>query len=328
MCKPTDQNTINAILGTTAQELLGPNPRRTAILFNPNVGQLGPTSTIGIQAFAAGALQTWTVPQGVVQVLDMYAWGAGGNAGQPGAVLGGGGGGAGGFSTSGPQAVIPGTIWRINVDVHNGGSFSDITTPLGAQVVKANSGATPVLDAAGAAGAIGTGAFKLAGTAGFAATGLAGSGGGGGGAPGSFAAGTAAAGRPGGAGGGVATFSTYGAGGTGGDGGLTTAQGQTGTSPGAGGGGSGNTGPASGLGADGVVVIAYQLSPNALGISLSHRQDVTVGLGVLNFIGGLDTYVLLTEDEIGSAIQLPWWAISGVDALSIQIVEYLSEHQS
>lgn len=325
MCSKTRQNTIDKILGLTPYEILGPNPLRKAFIFMPLPGFGGSASPIVAVPFSAGANQLWTVPNGVTQIVDGYVWGSGGNGDVNGA-NGGGGGGSGGFSSTGPLTVIPGTIYTVSVDAHGAAGTSKIVNPAAANAALANSGTNAVADAKGLGGADGTGNIHFSGK--NAANGNLGggsTGGGGGGAPGSFAAGNLTNTVNGGAGGGTVTRSPYGVGGTGGNGGILDANGNNGSSPGAGGGGAGgNTGApltVAGIGADGLAVIFYNLSNFGQAISMSFRQDVAAGRGILNYVPGTGFNQVVTDEDIGDAITLPWWIVSAVDLVPIQIVE-------
>lgn len=328
MCRRTVQNTINAILGTSPYPLLGSSPRRRSFILSPLAD---PTQvSIGLMLFGAGANQKWTTPvgnptSGVTQILDIYCWGSGGNAGASGVALGGGGGGGGGFSQGGSQSLVSGSINTITVDAAGGGATSSFTSAINQVLAKANSGVTAVLDAAGAGGSVAgaTGVQKFAGGAGAAATGGGGAGGGGGGAGGTFAAGAGGTVSNGGAGGGAATQLGFGAGGAGGNGNATTGPGGNGVGPGGGGGGAGTTGAPTGNGADGLIAVFYRLPPAQAAISLSHRSDVIAGQGILNFIPGATFPTIIGDDQIGSIIQDEWWAVSGVAGVPIQITEYL-----
>lgn len=310
-------------MGTAAQEILGPNPRRKSFLLSPIAGgQVSGTPIIAV-VFGAGVGQPWVVPTGVTQVVTAFVWGSGGNSGDLNGVLGGGGGGGGGFAASGPATAIPTAIWA--VDVATGGDQTQsIITPAGAgSIARATSGLNGVFDASGTGGAGSIGASLLSGGDGFAATLLGGPGGGGGGAAGSYHNGFSATGTPGGAGGGNPTLLGIGVGGVGGNAGTAGGPGSPGAGPGGGGGGVDNAGIGIGLGADGEAVIFY-LPSDAIGyISLSPRQDVVAGNGVLNFITGQTFPTVISDHELGNAIGLPWWIVSSTADVRIQVVEYL-----
>lgn len=286
------------------------------------VGGPGSSQPYVAVVFNAGTGQVWIPPAGVTQILDIYCWGAGGNAGGQHGGLGGGGGGGGGFANAGKLTADPGQPWTVNVDAAGGGASSSVVSAAAVTVVAASSGSTPAHDAAGAAGAGTTGVVQESGGAGAAATALVGVGGGGGGAAGAFAAGSAGVGSAGGAGGGAAVLLGEGVGGTGGIGGAAAVSGTNGTSPGAGGGGGGTGAAASGNGAAGLVVIFYALPISQQAISLSHRADVSPGQGPLNYIPGQPYPTIITDEEIGDSIGLPWWAVSAIAGGLMQIVEY------
>jgi hypothetical protein len=63
-------------------------------------------------------------------------------------------------------------------------------------------------------------------------------------------------------------------------------------------------------------------------VSLSPRQDVTAGRGMMNYQPDGGVWPILTDEDIGSAIQLPLWAITNVVAgVPVQIVEYSYEQE-
>jgi hypothetical protein len=321
----TQKNSWTTALLTTPVQILGPNFRRKSIVLSPIAGGTGSGSVLVAVVFAPGAGQRWIVPAGVTQVIDCFCWGAGGDPGAPGAVLGGGGGGGGGFSTSGPLTVVPGSQWVIDVDAHGAAGQSDVSTATVPLAVVANSGADGVLDVAGAGASAGVGVLSLKGGSGATATALGGTGGGGGGAGGYSANGANAALGVGGAGGGVATYLGYGAGGTGGNGGLTTAVGLVGGSPGAGGGGSGNNGAAAPGGANGQVVIFYAASALSQGISVSQDPGVVLGLGSLNYLPGATYPLVISDNDLGDVIGEPWYAVSGLAGAKVMVQEYMYE---
>jgi hypothetical protein len=315
-------NVINLIVGTTPIEILGPNPRRKSFLLAP-VASGGTTQDILAQVLGAGAGQLFQVPANVTNIVDMYLWGCGGNSGAAGVTLGGGGGGAGGFATTGPLAVVGGQI--IHATIGAGGSTTDSTIngPGGALLAQANHGTTPALDAAGVGGTAPTGDFKFTGGNGFAATGIANKGGGGGGAAGSFAAGGAAPSDVGGVGGGAATLLTFGQGGTGGHGAGNTGPFAPGIGVGAGGGGPGTNGGVGGGGQDGQAVIVYQMPLQGQCVSLSLRQDVVAGAGTLNYYPGQTQPFCVDDAQLGDQVGMPWWIVSGVNGVPIQITEFI-----
>jgi hypothetical protein len=327
MDRRTQENTITKVVGLTPVILLPNSPRRKAFITGPLAG--GPGSAIPVLAavFGAGANQFWTVPPGVTQVYDIYTWGPGGNSGASGGVLGGGGGGGGGFADSGPLTVVPGNIFPITVGAGGSATASAVKTPANVSLTSASAGATAVNDAAGAGGNGTKGAFTEAGGSGAAATGLVGVGAGGGGAGGAFAAGVTPVGQAGGAGGGAVQYLAYGVGGAGGNGGSLTFGGNPGNSPGAGGGGAATGVAGVGAGSDGLVVVLYAPPLSAQALSISHRQDVQAGLGIINFLPGLTYPVTIDIDEIGSIIKEEWWAVSGVAGVTVQITEYLYESE-
>ena len=56
-------------------------------------------------------------------------------------------------------------------------------------------------------------------------------------------------------------------------------------------------------------------------ISLSFRSDVKPGAGPLTFITGATYPTLITDQEIGDAIGLPWWIVSTY-SVCVEIVEF------
>lgn len=60
-------------------------------------------------------------------------------------------------------------------------------------------------------------------------------------------------------------------------------------------------------------------------ISMSFRNDVVVGAGVLNYVQGAQGWLAISDNEIGSAIGLPWYIVCGDAGTSIQITEFLYE---
>lgn len=312
-------NTVTA--GIAVSELMGPNPYRYALLMSPVANQLA-AATIVAQVFMAGINQTWTVPNGVVRLNDIYVWGSGGNSGASGAVLGGGGGGGGGFARTGGLTVVPGTTFAINVDSAGNGSQSTVADATATTIATATSGITPVLNAAGVQGFGTVGIEITQGGAGDASTGLAGTGAGGGGAGGRTTNGTAGAGAVGGAGGGIAGLGGYGVGGGGGNGSVLTVAGVAGTGPGGGGGGGGKTGGAVGAGADGLVVVLYTPADPLMAISIDQDPNLILLQGALNWLPGRAYPVLLTAKDIGDAIMDPWYVISGVAAQKVRVTEY------
>lgn len=325
MRKRTRQNTINYVPSLTPLEVLPPNPRRKAILLSPVAAQSGGGTVLTAAVFNPGAGQTWTVPAGVTTVQDIYAWSGGGDSGTPVDVLGGGGGGGGAFGNSGALTVVPGTIFLIQVGPHGDVQDTTVISPSATTLIDCGSGASGFADVGGAGGTCSVGVFKESGGAGDSATALGGNGAGGGGAGGSFGAGGAgSAGAPG-SGGGANTLLGLGLGGTGGNGANGMAGPTPGGEPGAGGGGD-VAGGAAVFGAGGLVVVFYLLPVAAIGgISMSHRSDVAVGQGVMNFVPNIVYPMTLTDDEIGDAIGLPWWIIAAVAGGLVQIVEYSYE---
>ncbi len=55
-------------------------------------------------------------------------------------------------------------------------------------------------------------------------------------------------------------------------------------------------------------------------ISLSFRQDVMPGSGMLNYITGKTFPTIITDCQIGDAIGLPWWIVSSYN-VCVEIVE-------
>ena len=179
MCHKTRQQPINLTVGLAIAQFLPNNTRRKAFIFAPVVQ--GPASTANLVAvqFANGAAQSWTVPNGVTQVIDIYAWGSGGNSAAGQAVNGGGGGGGGAFGTSGPLTVTPGSVFSLAIDAKGTQAQSTVTTPGGVIVINAGSGQNAAASTGGAAGAATTGAIKQPGGVGQTAATAVGGGGGG-----------------------------------------------------------------------------------------------------------------------------------------------------
>jgi hypothetical protein len=321
----TLQNVLTKILTTTAQELLPQNARRKAFVIAP----VGGGQTLVAQVFDGGFDGNWTVPPGVTTVVDAFCWGSGGNGGVAAAGLGGGGGGAGAFSSTGAQIVVPGTTWAVIVDQAGDGEQSSITNASATVIANSGSGINAANAVGGAAGAATAGNQQHAGGAG--PTTAVAAGGGGAGAGGFGGAGSAGTVSAGGAGGGATGYLTYGAGGTGGDGGTGGADGQNGASPGAGGGGMSDGAASQGLGSDGLAVIFYftplLVAGQAGCISLSARSDVQPGQGTINWYPNLPYPVTLTDDEIGDIIGEPWFAVSGVDGVIVQVTEYFYQSE-
>lgn len=327
MRKRTRQNTINQIIGTTPYEILGPNPSRKSFMLSP-LAATGEGVLTSVVFDAAAGNQTWIIPAGVTQLTDIYAWGSGGNGADGVGGACGGGGGGGEFGRTGPLAVTPGTAFTLHVSVHGKTTLDTFVQDASSTtVVTAINGDNGLGINGGNGGGGGTGLENHAGGDGgdnpFDASG----GGGGGGAGGLGGAGTNGALRTPGVGGGAAGLGGYGQGGNGGTGGLVAVAATPGAFPGGGGGG-GATGAIPGaVGADGLVVIFYVTPASAGTISLSHRSDVVAGEGVLNYLAGQTFPTVITDDQIGDAIGIPWYIISAVDDVPIQIVEYSYEDQ-
>jgi hypothetical protein len=316
----TRKNSWTIALATTASQILCSNPRRKSIILSPVAGGIGGSPPITAVAFAAGANQLWTVPNGVTSLIDIYHWGSGGNAGAAGGALGGGGGGGGSFATCGSLTVTPGSVWNISVNAAGAASTASILGPSGTAVTTVGDGANGANQTGGTKGASTVGVIKTTGGNGFTANNT--SGGGGGGAGGNNSNGAASAGRPGGAGGGAATILTYGLGGNGGTGGLANANGTAATSPGGGGSGGGSTTGTSGAASDGLAVIFYTPSISSQCISVAQDPNVALGLGSLNYLAGATFPTVITDHDIGHVIYEPWFAISGVAGLSLFVQEY------
>lgn len=316
----TKQIPWNLTIGTAASQLLGPNLRRKAFMFGPLVQGPAGTPNIVSVVFAAGANQTWQVPNGVTQVVDIYGWGSGGSAGAAGASVGGGGGGGGSFGTAGPLTVVPGSVFTLSVDAAGAAGTTLVTNPSGTTLISAPSGANGALGTGGAKGTATTGVIKANG--GIGATTAAATGGGGAGAGGNASNGSNGAGQVGGAGGGADTILTFGDGGTGGAGGNANANGTAGESPGAGGGGGGSVTGSPGNAADGQVVIFYVPPSCSLMLSVSRREDVVAGQGTLNWVGCDPNPQIIWDNQIGTSIRDPWYAVSSIAGVAVQVTEY------
>lgn len=57
-------------------------------------------------------------------------------------------------------------------------------------------------------------------------------------------------------------------------------------------------------------------------ISLSHRSDVVAGQGTINYVTGEHYDSVISDNDIGDAICLPWYVVSGQASQTIQITEY------
>jgi hypothetical protein len=326
----TIQNVRTLIVGTAPVNILPISPRRKSFILSPitaigNPGQLTTLATV----FGRGTSQPWVVPAGVTDVLAMYLWGASGEAGFGGVVLGGGGGGGGGFSTVGPTAVTPGQTWRVTVPAEGLAAAGSIANPAAVNVATVNSGANGVLDVGGAGGAVGTGATAVKGGDGASATALAGGvGGGGGGAGGIGAAGNTAPGQAGGAAAGTVGLLGYGIGGAGGNGAASGGGTIQGDAPGGGVGGYGNGGAGPDAGQDGLAVIVYhQLAGFTAGgvVSMDPSSRVIVGQGSMNWSNGVVFPMIVDEEEIGSIIEEEWWIVADRAGVPVRITEYLYE---
>lgn len=326
----TLRNVINQIIGTTPSEILGPNPRRKSFMLSPVAA--GPGSVIPLIAvvFSPGVGQGWTVPDGVTQIEDAYAWGAGGNGalatttggGNPG-----GGGGGGGFASAGPITVAPGDVWTVSVDAAGGGSLTSLTDAAATVVASAASGGNAVNGSGSAGGAGTTGATTE--TGGTGANGNGGVAGGGGASAAGFGAdGNNGSGADGGAAVGTATLGGYGVGGAGGNAAQPGSDvAQPGTFPGGGGGGAYDSEAVRGAGANGLAVIFYSGSAADAYVSLSQRPDVQPGLGTINYIPGATFPTTVTDCEIGDSIGDPWWIVSGANNVAVQVTEYLYAYE-
>lgn len=325
MIATTKQNTITRVIGTSPYPILGSSPTRKAIIMSP-VAPGGGGGVLTAVSFAIPGATLWPVPAGVTSVVNAYCWGASGNAGAAGGGLGGGGGGGGAFASSGPLTVTPGSFLNAIVGTHGSAGVTQLLTfPGGVQLATAGNGASGVADVGGAGGVATVGTALENGGAGDSATGLAGPGAGAGGGAGSFAFGSNGAASVGGAGGGAATLLGFGAGGKGGNGGIIGASGQNGASPGGGGGGAGGGGASAGSGTDGLLVIFYNTPVVSGVVSLSHRQDVVAGQGILNYLPGTTFPTIITDHDIGTFIGEEWWIVSSVANVVVQITEYLHE---
>ncbi len=58
-------------------------------------------------------------------------------------------------------------------------------------------------------------------------------------------------------------------------------------------------------------------------ISLSHRSDVVVGEGTLNFLQGQYAEMLITDEYIGTGVTQPWFAVCAAANTTFQITEYI-----
>lgn len=324
----TRQQTFTRIIGATPVNILPNSPRRKSFLLSPVTQQGNPGVITTLAAvFGVGAAQPWIVPAGVTQVLGMYLWGGGGQAGTPGVALGGGGGGGGGFSTVAPLVVVPGQTWHVTVPLGNGAA-GNITNPAAAVVATVTSGALGVVDAGGAGGPDGTGATHVPGGAGASATALAaGVGGGGGGAGGIGAAGNAAPGQAGGAAAGTAGLLGYGVGPAGSSGSIATVNAVAGVPPGGGSGGGGAGGTDAGDNpAGGMAVIVYQqLSGVVLSgtVSMDSYSKIVIGRGSMNWANGVVFPMLVDDSEVGTIVTEEWWIVADRAGVPVTITEYL-----
>jgi hypothetical protein len=321
MCRKTKQQPINLTIGTSITQFLPNNMARKAFIFGPVVQGPANQPAIVQVVFAAGTAQQWVVPNGVSQIVDAYVWGSGGNSVAGQAVNGGGGGGGGGFGTTGPLTVTPGTVFTLNVDAAGLGVGSSLVNPSGTTLVAVGSGANGAASAGGAAGTATTGVIKFAGGAGATASTTKGGGGGGSGGNGS-AGGAGNATGTGGTAGGVNVINGQGQGAVGGVGNSANLPGGAGNKPGSGGGGGGATTGAAANGADGVAVIFYALPSSSQILSISRREDVVAGAGTLNWIGGQPWVEVITDNDIGSSVRDPWYAVANIAGVVCQVTEY------
>ncbi len=208
------------------------------------------------RSFTTPGSTTWTAPAGVTEVT-VEAWGGGGRGGSR-TNNGFGGGGGGGAYTRHSVTVTPGQTYTVHVGAGAtttaaGGDsfFHDGSTVLAKG--GASAGDNVSAGALGGAAAGGVGSVRHSGGNGAAGTG--GNGGGGGSSAGTESAGNPGSGRLGGA---APT-----AGGAGGNGADSAGDGEPGLNPGGGGGGSrvtANTPRIGGRGADGQVVLSYEVA--------------------------------------------------------------------
>lgn len=274
---------------------------------------------------ATPATSSFSVPPGVETFYDAFLWGSGGTGADAADPDAGGGGGGGSFSRTGPLAATPGSTWNYRVSTQGTGFTTYLQNSLAAFVGTAGSGQNGAGTVGGAGGIVGTGLETWAGGAG--ADGLDPNAGGGGGSAGYGSAGGNALGPIAGTAGGTTTLLGFGAGAAGGNGSVSGTGGQPGGQPGGGGGGGSVLGPDGFDGGDGKIVLFYftpvSLSGQLGCISLSHRQDVQPGQGILNFMPNTPWPTVITDETIGDAITLPWWIVSGIEGVVIQITEYL-----
>ena len=106
---------------------------------------------------------------------------------------------------------------------------------------------------------------------------------------------------------------------------MANAPGVAGTAPGSGAGGGGATTGAAALGGNGAAVIFYALPASSQFLSISRREDVVAGAGTLNWIGGMPWIEIVTDDDIGSSIRDPWYAVANIAGVVCQVTEYTYE---
>lgn len=320
MRRKTRQNTIIATIGSTPTEILPPNPLRKSFMMCPIGGGQALTS----RTFEVPATTSFVVPSGVETYYDCFLWGSGGDGAIDADPDSGGGGGGGAFARTGPQSAIPGSSWNYRVSTHGSGFSTFLQNSLGGIVGRADSGISGLLTVGGAGGVFTTGLEGWDGGAGGA--GVEPLGGGGGGSAGYGSVGGTAVGQVAGTAGGITTFMGFGAGAAGGTGASGAAAAIAGGSPGGGGGGGSSAFPAPADGGNGKIILFYFSPIILLGqsscISMSHRQDVAPGQGTINYVPNWTQPFIVSDDEIGDAVGLPWWIVSGVADVVVQIVEY------
>ena len=318
MCNKTTSAAIKTVnLTTTPQEIIGPNPRRVALVVS--IAKKFVDSTVYTETFTAtgeaASDVNWFPPVNIKSLVSFECWGAGGNGEKDGTINGGGGG--GGYSKLTNPTLYNGT-YGLHIDNAGNQNLSFVSDPAGNNICVANSGTNASGAGAGAGGSTTGAVGTVTNAGGNGAAGVADTSGGGGGGSGSASgAGGNASGSTGG---------TSGAGGgAGGNGGGAMTNGVAGTLPGGGGGGA-NSGHTAAAGASGQVIVSWTVSDTCIEWTLSQNPQMAVGQGTYNFLGCDNWNETITEHQIGSAIKQPWYAAcDNANGCSVEIMEILAD---
>jgi hypothetical protein len=73
------------------------------------------------------------------------------------------------------------------------------------------------------------------------------------------------------------------------------------------------------------VVLSPVVGGGAGVMSVSFRQDVAAGVGMLNFLLGVGYVVIITDGDMGDIITTEWYAVVDAGSMQIQITEILYE---